>query len=78
MAGQRPEGLRIGGLLAETRACAYQTQDMELLMRMVQQVGDIVQAAGLFEATGRARKAHRPVLAFRAEGVGGRGLGTGD
>jgi hypothetical protein len=37
---------------------------------MVQQMGNVVEAAGIFEATGRARKAHHPVLTFGAEGVG--------
>ena len=53
---------------------------MDLLVGMVQEMGNVMQAAGILEATGRARKAHRPVLAFRAEGLGAGswGLGTGE
>ena len=59
--------MSFSGLLAQVRTRGDQGDDMDLLVGMLQQMGNVVEAAGIFEATGRARKAHRPVLAFRAE-----------
>src|ERR687895_238335 len=53
--------------LAETRTSAGQGDDMELLLRMLQQVDNVVQATSLLETAGHAGKAQRPVVAFRAE-----------
>lgn len=51
------KGMRFRSFLAETRTSAGQGEDMELLVRMLQQMSNVVQATGLFEATGYARKA---------------------
>ena len=42
---------------------------MDFLVRMLQQMGNVVETASLFESTGRAGKADRPVVAFMMEGI---------
>src|SRR5262245_1669190 len=56
--------MSFSGPLVQVRTGGDQGNDMDLLVGMLQQIGKVVEAAGIFEATGRARKTHRPVLAF--------------
>src|ERR1051325_8369459 len=55
------------GSRAQVCTDSDQGKDMDLLVRMEQQMGKVVQAAGIFEATGRVCKAYGPIVAFRTE-----------
>ena len=64
------------GSLAQVRTNGTQCDDMDVVVGLLQQMGNVMEAAGVFEATDRAGKAQRPVLALRAEQVGAWGTGV--
>src|SRR5262245_39192190 len=55
------------GFFAQFYTHSDQMHDMNLLVGLMQQVSNIMQAASIFETTRRARKAHHPVPAFILE-----------
>jgi len=62
---------------AEVRNIGGKRESGKLLARVLEQVGEVVQAARIFEAGDCSVKHQRPVLAFAVEQVGAWGLRKG-
>lgn len=67
-----------GGSVSEffTQVCTIsdQSDNVNFLVRLLQEIGNVVQAAGIFESTSPAGKTYRPVFALGAKQIRSWGL----